>query len=284
MISAVCLFAAVDAAAKFAGSYVAMLQVIWLRYAFHFALGCVFFPPWRRDNRTLKAPLKMITRGALLVAMTGFNYSSLLYLQLDQTVAIIFSTPLFVALLAIPMLGERIGLHRWAAILVGFAGILIVARPGLGGLGWPAFLTLIAVFCYSLYLVFTRMLASSEATGPMWMMAPFIGTFALLPVVVMTWQTPQTPWHLVYGIVPGIFGAIGHYIIIVAHRRAPAPVLAPFQFTQIIWMVLFGYLLFGDTPDGWSIAGASVVIGASLYMLYREQRAKAYPLDPRDTK
>lgn len=273
MVAAVCMFAAVDAAAKFATAYVVVLQVVWLRYAFHLAIGCVLFAPWRRENIAIKAPAKMMVRGVLLVAMTGFNYWGLLYLQLDQTVAIIFSTPLFVALLSIPLLGERIGVHRWAAIAVGFVGVLIVARPGLGGLGWPALLILIAVICYSLYLVMTRMLAATESTSAMWMMPPLVGTVVLAPFVVVTWVTPETPWHLIFAAIPGVFGAIGHYVVILAHRRAPAPTLAPFQFTQIIWMVLFGYVLFGDQPDQWSMLGAIVVILASLYTLYREQRA-----------
>ena len=188
--------------------------------------------------------------------------------------SIFFATPFVVALVAGPLLGEWIGPKRLAAIVVGFLGVLIVLRPGLGGLPWQAMFSVMAMLSYAGYSITTRMLAPTEKAATAQFYASGVGTIAYLPFVFFVWETPDT-WFLVFLMVlMGLIGALGHQFIIHAHRRAPAPILSPFIYTQIVWMAALGYLVFGDIPGMWTLVGAGVVVMSGLYLLGRERAVK----------
>jgi drug/metabolite transporter (DMT)-like permease len=211
----------------------------------------------------------------LLLGSTLLNFFALRYLQLDQALAIVFSTPFFVAILSGPMLGEWVGWRRWTAIAVGFLGVLLVARPGFGGIHPAALISLAAAMFYAAYSISTRMLSRTDSNETTLFYSNLVGAAVMLPVVPFVWTTPSDPLVILMMVVCGAFGTIGHYLLIIAHRLAPPALLAPFIYGQIVWVIILGYLVFGDVPNRWTLAGAAVVVASGLYILYREQRRGA---------
>lgn len=276
MCLALVCFCALDTTAKWLNHHIPTLEVLWARYASHFALSLVFVNPWTTPGLlSTQRPGLQIFRSIVLVASSIFNFTALRYLQLDQTSAIMFTTPLFVALAAGPMLGEWIGPRRWAAILFGFAGVLLVTRPGAGGIHPAAILSLLGAICYALYNITTRILASYDSTSTTVFYSALVGLVISSVPMPWIWTMPVEPLVISAMIWTGALGWIGHLFLIMAHRRAPAAILAPFIYTQIVWMIIAGYLVFGDVPNHWTLAGVAVVVGAGLYLLYRERQQKA---------
>jgi drug/metabolite transporter (DMT)-like permease len=272
MAGALFFFSCLDATAKYLNQHMHPGQVVWARYASAFFLMLIFINPWRypRLFETAKTT-HQLSRGLLLLGSTALNFVALQYLQLDQTVAIIFSTPFFVALLAGPILGERMGPRRWIAICVGFLGVMVVIRPGLGGLHWAAALSLIGAVCYAIYNIWTKILSRYDTTETTLFYGNLVGFAAACPILPLVWTTPTDPLAILGMVCIGGFGTFGHYLLIRAHALAPAGVLAPFIYTQIVWMVAFGWLFFGQLPDVWTLAGSGVVIASGVYLLHRER-------------
>lgn len=265
-------FALLDTTAKWLSGRMDTVQVIWARFAGHFALSFLFVNPWTVPGlvRT-RRPRLQLARSALLLGSTAFNFLALRFLQLDQTAAIMFTTPFFIAALAGPLLGEWIDWRRWTAIAVGFAGILLVTRPGAGGIHPAAVFSLLAAGCFAFYSITTRILASYDATDTTSFYSSVVGLLASSVAVVWFGALPSDPATLAGMVAVGAFGWVGHWVLIVAHRYAPAPVLAPFTYSQIVWMSLTGAMVFGDVPNSWTMAGAAVVIVSGLYLLARER-------------
>jgi drug/metabolite transporter (DMT)-like permease len=218
-------------------------------------------------------PLIQIARSALMVVTTGFNFLALRYLQLDQTITIFFLTPLLVAAFAGPLLGEWVGWHRMLAIVAGFFGVLLVMHPGIGMVHWAMLLALIATFGYALYNLATRYLAGFDPPAVTQTYTPLVGLVVLAPFAIAAWHTPETAtqWLLLASL--GFWGGLGHWLLILAHRSAPASVLAPFIYLGLIWMTVAGYLLFDNVPTLWTLSGAAVVILSGLYLFARERKA-----------
>lgn len=275
MCLAVMSFAITDATAKWLSGHISVFVVVWARYVSHFALSLVVFNPWTVPGlmRT-RRPLLQIGRSALLFATTALNFTALQFLQLDQTVSIMFSIPFFVALFAGPILGEHVGVRRWIAIMVGFSGILLVVRPGAGGIHPAAILCLCAAATYALYAITTRMLAKSDASATTLFYTSLVGSVAASLPLPFVWETPREPLVLGAMLELGLVAGVGHFLLILAHARAPAATLAPFIYTQIVSMSLLGWLIFGQVPSVWTLAGASVVIASGAYLLFIEARSR----------
>jgi drug/metabolite transporter (DMT)-like permease len=272
MCGAVASFACLDATAKYLNGHMDTLQVVWARYTGAFVLTLLFFNPLSRPGlmRTSR-PWLQIGRSALLAGSTVLNFLSFRHLQLDQSLSILFSTPFMVAILAGPILGEWVGLRRWLAILVGFAGVILVTRPGAGGIHPAALYSVAGAVCYALYIIATRVLARSDSTETTLFYSNFVGALMMLPVLPFVWRAPDDPFIIFLMVVFGAFASFGHYLLIAGHRLAPASVLAPFMYTQLVWAVAFGYFVFGDIPNDWTLAGAAIVIASGLYLLHRER-------------
>jgi drug/metabolite transporter (DMT)-like permease len=284
LLLALVLFSGLDASAKYLAtrSELPIVEIVWARFAGQFLLML-----WVLSALPLSALLGTrklgweILRSVLMAATTAFNFLALQYLRLDQTVTVIFLGPLIVALLAGPMLGEWVGWRRLAAILVGFAGILIAVRPGINL--HPAFgYAFGAVTAFSLFMLLTRYLAAYDKPLVMLFYSILVGTFGLAPFALWEWVWPQSPgqWLLLAAL--GSLGGVGHYLFIHAYRLAPAPVIAPFLYLQLLTMVGFGYAVFGQVPDLWTIAGSVVIIGSGIYLIHRERvtRTPVQPIDP----
>jgi drug/metabolite transporter (DMT)-like permease len=175
-------------------------------------------------------------------------------------------------MLAGPFLGEWIGWRRLIAILVGFSGVILIVRPGFGGVHWAVIYSFCATFCYACYNVLTRYLARFDPTLVTQVYTPLAGVVLLMPVALWLWKWPAEPWFWLIMISTGFSGGFGHYLLISAHRQAPAPILAPFTYIGLIFQSIVGYLAFSDIPSPWTIAGGSVIVGSGLYLMYREHR------------
>ncbi len=272
MCAAVAAFACLDAIAKYLNGYMDTLQVVWARYTGGFVLAFLVSNPWSRPGLAqTKRPWLQVLRAGTMLGSTVTNFMAFRYLQLDQALSILFSTPFLVAILAGPLLGEWIGWRRWVAILVGFAGVLLVTRPGAGGLHWAAIYSVGSAVFYSLYIILTRILSRHDSSDTTLFYANILGAAAMLPVLPFVWSTPDDPWIIFLMVVFGAFGSLGHYLLIVAHRLTPASVLAPFMYTQLVWATTFGYFVFSDVPNSWTLSGAAVVVASGLYLLHRER-------------
>jgi drug/metabolite transporter (DMT)-like permease len=268
---AVLIFTVLDTAAKYASQHVPTLEVVWARYALNLLFAIVALRPWAfpADYRT-RRPGMQIVRGLFLLSSTVFNFMALRYLQLAEAVSITFAAPLLVTAFAGPLLGEWAGPRRWAAIIAGFIGVLIILEPHPAHFRIEALLSVGAAISYAGYSLTTRLLAGTESPGALLIYSALISTVLLTPVLPVVGTVP--PDWLVAGalVVTGLMGAVGHWFLILANRNAPAMVLAPFAYTQIVWMVIAGYVVFGDWPGPSTFLGAAIVVASGLYILYRE--------------
>lgn len=273
MCGAVALFACLDAVAKYLNTEMDSLQIAWARYTSAFVLTLIVSNPLTHIGllRTRNIKLQII-RSVLLVASTALNFLALRWLQLDEALSIIFTFPFIVAIISGPLLDEWIGWRRWSAICFGFAGVLLITRPGFGGMHPAALITLTATTCYGFYAVITRIVSRVDSNQTSLFYANFIGALMMLPVIPFVWQAPRD-WVIALMLtMTGVLGSTGHFFLIAGHKLAPASTLSPFIYTQLIWVVILGYLVFDHLPNGWTMAGAAMVIGSGLYLLYRERK------------
>jgi drug/metabolite transporter (DMT)-like permease len=285
MCVAVSLFSALDTSAKYlvTHAHLPLVQVVWARFLGQFLimLSLLSALPLTALLRTRKLKLELL-RSLLMVSTTACNFLALRHLRLDQTVSVAFLAPLIVALLAGPFLGEWVGWRRLVAIFAGFIGVLIVVHPGIGGLH-PAFAFAFAgMLAYAFFMLLTRFLAAHDAPLVMLFYSILLGTFALAPFAIWQWVWPATwqEWALLLAL--GVFGGTGHYLFIHAYRLAPASSVAPFLYVQLLSMVAFGFAVFGDVPDIYTLIGAGVIVASGIYLLNRERRLRAEvaPTDP----
>jgi drug/metabolite transporter (DMT)-like permease len=275
MCCACLCFTGIDTSAKYLNHYMDTLQVVWARYLGAFLIGFLFINPFFTPGLLqTRRPWLQLGRSILLLLSTILNIFALRYLQLDETMSILFATPLLVALLSIPLLGESIGPRRWAAIIIGFMGILIITRPGFGHMHPAALLTVIGTICYAIYSISTRVLSTSDSSGTTLFYSSLFGAVVMSLVLPFVWTWPGGPLQIAVLILMGACGALGHYFLILAHRLAPASILAPFIYTQMVWVLISSYLVFNDVPNHWTLIGASIVIASGLYLLYRERQVR----------
>jgi len=276
MCGAFLLFACLDTSAKVLSQDLDTLQVVWARFVGHAVLVIAVITP-RKGTRvfaTTNLRLQLI-RSSLLVMSTVLNFTAISYLPLTTTASIFFTAPLLVAALSVPLLGEFVGWRRWSAIAVGFVGVLVIIRPGAGEVHWAVGLCLANALVAALYSIATRKLAARDHSDTTSIYSPLVGAVIFLPALPWVWSPPDSALHWVLLGLTGVFGGVGHWLVIIAHRYAGASVLAPFTYSAILWMTASGYLVFGDLPDRWTIIGAAIVVASGLYVFHREQVRKA---------
>lgn len=273
-------FSILDLSAKLLTSEMHVIEIVWGRYLFNFLLFAPVLVARTRSRRLLATRLLAtrrlglhLARGLLLVGSTFSFWWGLSYLQLAQASTIGYVAPLLVTLLSIPILGERVGIYRWSAVLVGFAGVVIVVRPGMG-VHWAVVLPLCSAFCFALYQILTRIVSRTDDAFTSMFYVALAGMVLTSAAVPWVWQPPA--WHQwLWLIWLGLLGTIGHFILIRAFSAAPASMLAPFNYSGLIWATLLGWLVFGNLPDGWTVAGAVLIIASGLYTLHRERTRRA---------
>ena len=260
------------------------MEVVFVRYAGQFLIiAAVFFPQRGRAlTATRNLPVELI-RGLALLGSTIFNFIAITYLPLTITSAIMFTSPLILCALSIPLLGEKVGWRRWLAILVGFAGVIIVVLPGTASFHPAAILSVLGAACGALYMLLTRKLAGVDATSTQQFYAGLVATACIAPFALNGWIWPGDPVGWFAFVLIGVAALTGHLLVTTAHRFAPASVLAPFSYLQIIYMTASSWLIFNQPPDVWLYVGAPIVIASGLYLWLRErQLARAVSEMPAD--
>jgi drug/metabolite transporter (DMT)-like permease len=273
MAAGVACFVGIDTSAKWltlAG--LPTLQIVFARYAGHLALSALAFLP-RHGPGALRSrrPGLQLMRSAFLLGSTLLNFAALAHLPITLTITIMFATPIVVTLLSVPLLGERVGPRRLAAVGVGFAGVLIAMRPWGVGFHPAALLSVGALTCASLYFLATRRLAGTESNATSQLWSSGLATAVVAPFALSAWTWPETAlgWAVLLGI--GAFGVTGHSLVTVAHRFAGASVLAPVAYLQLPFATVVGIAVFATPPTPWTLAGGLVIVTSGLYIWRRER-------------
>lgn len=277
MLAAWALFAMTDTTVKWLvlGGIPAM-QLAFCRYAVAFGLslangarhGAYFSGIDRRDIWLVSL------RGSLLVMATVFNFIALNYLPLSVTSTIMNTSPILVTLLAIPLLGERVGPWRWGAVILGFLGVLIVIRPFGADFHWATLLILANATGLALFSILTRQMAGRVTPQTMQLYMGALGTAVLLPFALWTWTTPGTLVEWAGLVAIGAFAWAGHEMFSRAHLHAEAGVLSPFGYVFILYMIVAGYLAFGAVPDAATLIGAAIIVASGLLIWWREGKRR----------
>ena len=269
------LFTLLDGSAKWLVQSVPVLVVVWLRFLTHTLIASALLFPMRGLALVRTQHLRWhLARGLMFCAMTGMNFWALQTLQLTVTASIFFMVPILVALLSAPLLGEKLDAKRWAAILVGFAGVLVIVRPGSEAFHPAMLLSLANAVLYAFFNMMTRKLAAYDPPETIQFLPAVVATVVLAPFALAAWESPHGWFEWLLLCLMGVFGGTGHYLLAMAHRYAPASTLAPFLYQQILYMAIFGYLVFGSVPDTAVWIGAAIVIASGLYLFSRERRAR----------
>ncbi|WGF86852.1 DMT family transporter [Marinivivus vitaminiproducens] len=249
-----------------------LMTVAWARYAFAFLIVCAVGTVRAGPGRVFATshPRTQVIRGVIVLASTVFSWAALRHLPLVDNASIGFAAPMFVTLLAIPLLGEVVGWRRWMAVVVGLAGVLIVLRPGLGVVHPAAGFSLCAALCFALYQVLTRRIAADESIWAQQAYTSLFGAVVLTAALPWAGDLPDSAGGWLLFVLLGGVGVVSHGLVVGALACAPASLLSPFLYVQLIWATLAGFLLFGDLPDRWTVLGATIVIGSGLYVFYRE--------------
>ena len=272
MVSAIGIFVAMDTIAKYLAQWYPVPGLIWARYVINLAILLAWFAARGELHRIRTArPGIQLARGLLLASATFFYFSALRVLPIADAAAISFVLPLFVAVLAVPMLGERLDLPRAIAIFVGMAGALMIVRPGSAVFTAYSLLPVAMAVCNALYQILTRKVAGLEhpLTSLIW--GAIVGSVLFSAVAPFAWETPQTAFHWALLGVIGLFASIGHYLLIRAYDYANATLLAPYTYTAMVWAIALGFAVFGHLPDGWSVGGMAVIVASGLFLAGRQR-------------
>ena len=265
------MFAVLDTSAKWLVQTVPVLQVVWLRFVFHALLTtAIFMPSMGVGLFKIHNPRLQLLRGVMLALMTGLNFFALQYLQLAETGAVQFSVPILIALISALWLHEKLDLKKWLAICMGFAGVLVIIRPGSNGFHPAILLSIMNALLYAAFNLMTRRLAGSDHPISTQLASAMVPTVVLAPFAFWYWQTPDSWQVWCVLVLAGLTGGLGHTASALAHRYATAAVLGPFLYQQIIYMSFGGWLIFGQIPDAAVVLGAGIVVLSGLYLLWRE--------------
>jgi drug/metabolite transporter (DMT)-like permease len=267
------LFSLLDGSAKWLVGSMPVIMVVWLRFVTHAVFGGAVLLPIKGKAlfRTRHVRWHLV-RALMFMAMTGINFWALQYLQLTVTASIFFSVPIMIALASSLLLNEKLDAGRWSAIVAGFAGVLIIIRPW-GAEFHPAMLaSVVNAILYAVFLMMTRRLAAYDSPETIQYLPALGAAIGLAPFAIAAWESPSGWLEWTVACLLGVLGGFGHYLLALAHRYAPSSVIAPFLYQQVVYMALFGYVVFGDLPSPGLWTGAAIVITSGLYLFSRERR------------
>ncbi len=267
-LTATLLFAVHDATSKYLLPFFAIPLLVWARYVVHLALMLVAVAPrLGRELFVTRRPWLMTWRALTLVGVSLLFQSALKALPLAETTAIVFVTPLIVALLAGPLLGEKVRLKSWLATIAGFCGVLLIARPGGAMSASGVAYALGSALCYAAYQILTRKLSATEPALRQLFYTALVGVVVMSPIVPTYWSALlPTPSQALLIVSLGVTAGVGHFLLIRAFRQTPASTLSPLLYVQLVWAMLLGLLVFGQLPDLLTTIGM-VIIGTSCLSL-----------------
>jgi drug/metabolite transporter (DMT)-like permease len=272
MLGAMMIFSVTNSFAKLLMANYTVIQIVWARYFFQFVLLIIFLGPSLKKMLATNRLLLQIVRSLLLLCTSVLFFFGLSKLALADISSIMFVAPILVTILSMPLLGERAGPRRWAGIIIGFLGAIIIIRPGYGMIQYTALFPLGAACLYALYQISTRFLGRTDNAMTTLLYTASSGTTILTSLVPLYWKTPDTEGWMMMALL-GVTSNLGHFSLIKAYEHAPAPTVVPFTYANLLWMTLFGYILFSDLPDLWTISGACIVAGSGLYIFHRENKS-----------
>ncbi|WP_448190998.1 DMT family transporter [Azospirillum sp. sgz301742] len=270
VVVAVFFFSCSDAAAKYLSQTLPSIEIGWIRYACFSVLVLPLILRGRQSALRTERPLLQILRGLGMLGSALFFIIGMRYLPMAEAAATSYVSPAFVTALSIPLLGERVGPRRWAAVLIGLIGVFIVIRPGGAAFQPAAVFPILSAMSWAGGIVITRRMTGMEdpTTTLVWTaLTGFVVLSALLPFdAVMPSAT-----ELALGLLIGVVSTLGQWLLIQAYRHGDASVLAPFSYIQLVWSTAAGYLVFAAVPDLWTFAGMSVIVASGLYTAHRER-------------
>ena len=273
MCAACALFPVMNGIVKLLAASYEPQQIVWFRIVSHLVLVAAVFMPRMGLGllRTRRIGTQFVSSVMMLLS-TLFFFSAVKSIPVAEAISVTFVAPLAVVLLAWPLLGERITFFRLAAVVVGFAGVLIVIRPGSAVFQWASLLLLGSAICYAVYQILIRRLAGVDAPATSIFYSVLLGAIIMSIWLPFVWKMPTawTDWALLCSL--GVFGALGHYCVAKAMTYASANFVAPFNYTQMIGSVIVGYLMFAEVPDFYTWLGTAVVVGAGLMVGWQGRR------------
>ncbi|MEP7085492.1 MAG: DMT family transporter, partial [Betaproteobacteria bacterium] len=247
-------------------------EIIWGRYLFHgIALSLLMGPRLKWDLVRTAHPGMQTIRGLVLLVSSGLFVSTLVFLPLAEASAITFVSPLVLTALSVPLLGDKVRRSQWLAVAAGFAGVLVLIRPG-GRLFDIA--TLLPVACaitYALFQIITRKYAGRDSAYTTHFWTALVCTIVVSFTLPFSWKTPEPLGWLIM-VAMGLIGGGGHYLLIRAYECAPPSVLAPFSYAQLLWATGYSWLVFDHVPDSVSLIGMAIIVGAGLFAVFMQRR------------
>ena len=259
-----------DGFAKYLSSDLPVLQITWVRYFFTvaFTLPIMFFFYNKQLVWTDKPKLQLLRGVILLFANICFFYA-ISVISLAKALTLAFIAPLIVTALSPVLLGERVGVRRWTAVILGFLGSLVVIRPGFVELNLASFATLGTGVMYGFYLIITRKLSTYDNPLLTLLLTGLVGAIIISCAMPFVWVKPTlNQWSMMAGI--GVFACIGHLFLILSLKYADASKLAPFSYFEIVTNIIIGYYFFNDFPDNWTFFGLFIIISSGIYIFRRE--------------
>ena len=269
-ISAGVVFAISDATAKYLTPTLPSLEIVWLRWFGFLAIVTPIILFSRGSILRSRRPALQIGRSLCLILSSLLFISGLAALPLASATTLNFVSPMIVTALSIPLLGEQVGIRRWAAIAVGLLGVLIVVRPGSGSFDPAAIYPMLSAASWAMAVILTRKLAGIDRPWTAMCYAALVG-FAVLSVAVIPVFVMPSATEIGLAAIVAAAATAGQYLTVLAFQRAPASLLAPFSYVQLIWSTALGYLVFSNLPDGWTWIGAAIIISSGIYTAHRER-------------
>jgi S-adenosylmethionine uptake transporter len=269
------IFATHDVVIKFLGAEYSAIQIVFFGTLFGFPIvSMILLNDTKEANLRPRHPWWVALRTACSVIAAPSVFYAFAVLPLAQVYVILFASPLIITILAVPILGETVRIRRWAAVIVGLIGVLIVMRPGQASLSFGHLAALLAAVCGAAISVISRKIGQDERAVVL-LLFPMVGNFLAMALALPFVYKPMPVEHLgLLAVIAGL-GMAGAYLIILAYRKGEAVIVAPMQYSQILWATAYGYLLFSETPDGPTVLGAAVIIISGIYIVFREGRSGA---------
>lgn len=270
IVLAMLLFTCMDLCAKYLLERNDTVMVVWARFASQMALVLAISAPMLRSHARTARPVLQLGRSILHALATGMFFYALNFMALAEAVAVFEVAPLLITVLAALVLAERVGPRRWAGVAIGLCGALIIIRPGLDVFQPAALLPFGAAACMAGFQIITRLIGTADAMRTTMIYSGAVGLVATSALLPWRWETPSAADAVLMASF-GWLGYLGHLALVYALRQAPASTLAPYNYCGFVWATLLALLVFGEVPDGPTLVGAGVILGAGIYVWHRER-------------
>jgi drug/metabolite transporter (DMT)-like permease len=276
MLLATCCFGCLDTISKYLVAYYPASSLVWVRYVLQTVVMAAIFLP-RMGMRLVRtaSPGVQLVRGLMLVLSSVVFVIALNHMQIAEVASIVFLAPIIVALVGGPLLGERVSARTWLALAGGFTGVLLIIRPGGNAFSWWALLPLGCAFFFAGYQILTRKLAGRDDPITTLFYPGLIACLVVPPLFPGAFDVPTVPLHFAMIVAIGVLGAVGHFLLIRAHGHAPATLLAPFGYTQLLVVLTLGWLVFDQLPDGIALTGIALIAASGLGLVIASRRPSA---------